>query len=111
MPTLVIGRGTSSITVVTRQTTLASGRRQVKIRLIAALIGLEISFALPAFAQREDTVAAHLVQELRRLEKKTEEAYKKARQPLAQHFSPRTQFLLTKKGFFPVGRPSRHIMQ
>ena len=49
----------------------------MKIRLIVTLIGLAISFARPGFAQQEHAVDPQVVQQLRGIDRKTEEAYKK----------------------------------
>ena len=46
----------------------------MKIRLLLALVGLAISFALPAFAQQKDTVDPQLRQQLDALAKKYDEA-------------------------------------
>jgi uncharacterized protein (TIGR02246 family) len=47
----------------------------MKIRLVVALIGLAISFALPTFAQQKDTVDPQIVQQIRTLASKYDAAF------------------------------------
>ena len=47
----------------------------MKIRLVVALVGLAISFALPTFAQQKDTPDPQLREQLLALAKKFEEAW------------------------------------
>ena len=47
----------------------------MKIRLLLALVGLAISFALLAFAQQKDTVDPQITELLNALGKKTDEAF------------------------------------
>ena len=54
----------------------------MKIRLVGALVGLAISFALPTFAQQKDTVDPKIVQQIRGLTMKYEQAYN-SRDPAA----------------------------
>jgi ketosteroid isomerase-like protein len=48
----------------------------MKIRLVVALAGLAISFALPTFAQQTNTPDPELCQQIDALNKKTDDAYK-----------------------------------
>src|SRR6202030_2694229 len=50
--------------VARRQIVLIPREEPMKIRLVVALVGLAISFALPAFAQQKDTVDPQLIQKL-----------------------------------------------
>jgi len=50
----------------------------MKIRSLLALVGLAISFALPAFAQEKETVDPQIRQQLDALAKKFDEASNKA---------------------------------
>ena len=86
--------------VVRRQATLWSGRRQVKIRLIVALVGLALSFALAALAQQEDTVDPQVVQQLRELDRKTEDAYKKGDATARAALFTEDAVLVNQKGLF-----------
>jgi ketosteroid isomerase-like protein len=47
----------------------------MKMRFLCALIGLAISFAVPAFAQQKDTVDPKIAEQLSALSKKTDESY------------------------------------
>jgi ketosteroid isomerase-like protein len=47
----------------------------MKIRLVVALIGLTISFAVPAFAQQKDTVDTQIIEQLAALEQEYDEAF------------------------------------
>jgi len=47
----------------------------MKIRLLVALVGLAIDFALPTFAQQKDTVDPKIGEQLSALSRKTDEAY------------------------------------
>jgi ketosteroid isomerase-like protein len=47
----------------------------MKIRLLHALVGLAIGFALPAFAQQKDTVDQGIMEQLAGLGKKIDEAF------------------------------------
>ena len=47
----------------------------MKIRLVVALVGLAISFAVPAFAQQKDTVDPQIAQQIRALGMKYDEAF------------------------------------
>jgi len=50
----------------------------MKIRLVVALVGLAISFALPTFAQQKDTITdPQLVEQLKAIGKKTGEVFNK----------------------------------
>ena len=49
----------------------------MKIRSAVALVGLAISFALPTFAQAQNTVAPQVREEIEALSKKFQEAYDK----------------------------------
>ena len=42
----------------------------MKIRLLLALVGLAIGFAVPAFAQQKDTVDPQIIEQLNALTKK-----------------------------------------
>ena len=46
----------------------------MKIRLVVALVGLAVSFALPTFAQQKGTVDSRIAERLTALSKKTDEA-------------------------------------
>jgi hypothetical protein len=72
----------------------------VKIRLIVALVGLATSFALPAFAQQDDTVDPQVVQQLRVLDRKTEEAYKKGYATARAALFTEDAILVNQKGLF-----------
>jgi uncharacterized protein (TIGR02246 family) len=61
--------------VVRQQTILVHWEETLKIRLVIALLGLAISFAVPSFAQQKDTVDPKIVQQIRVLTMKYEEAY------------------------------------
>jgi len=61
--------------VVRQQTILAPWEETLKIRLVIALLGLAISFAVPSLAQQKDTVDPEIVQQIRVLTMKYEEAY------------------------------------
>jgi uncharacterized protein (TIGR02246 family) len=73
----------------------------VKIRLIVALVGLATSFALPAFAQQDDTVDPQVVQQLRVLDRKTEEAYQKGDATARAALFTEDAILVNRKGLFP----------
>jgi ketosteroid isomerase-like protein len=47
----------------------------MKIRLVIALIGLTISFVVPAFAQQKETVDPQIIEQLAALGEKTREAW------------------------------------
>ena len=47
----------------------------MKIRFVAALIGLAISFAVPAFAQQKDAVDTQIIEQLAALDQKYDEAF------------------------------------
>jgi type II secretory pathway pseudopilin PulG len=47
----------------------------MKIRLVVALIGLTISFAVPAFAQQKDTVDTQIIEQLAALDQEYDEAF------------------------------------
>jgi ketosteroid isomerase-like protein len=47
----------------------------MKTRLVFALAGLAISFALPSFAQQKDTADPQIAEQLKELSKKTNEAF------------------------------------
>jgi ketosteroid isomerase-like protein len=47
----------------------------MKIRLVVALVGLAISFALPIFAQQKGTADPQIIDQLNALSKKTNEAF------------------------------------
>jgi uncharacterized protein (TIGR02246 family) len=49
----------------------------MKMRFLCALVGLAISFAVPAFAQQKDTVDPKIAEQLREEDKNFEEAYNK----------------------------------
>ena len=49
----------------------------MKTLLLSALVGLAISFALPTFAQQQDTVAPEVRQQIEAVTKRREEAYNK----------------------------------
>jgi uncharacterized protein (TIGR02246 family) len=49
----------------------------MKIRLLLALVGLAISFAVPAFAQQKDTVDPKIAEQIRALATKFDEALNK----------------------------------
>jgi len=46
----------------------------VKIRLLLAIAGLAISFALPTFAQQKETVDPKIIEQLNAISKKVDEA-------------------------------------
>jgi isocitrate/isopropylmalate dehydrogenase len=47
----------------------------MKIRFLLTLLGLAISFALPAFAQQKDTADPQIAEQLKELSKRTNEAF------------------------------------
>jgi uncharacterized protein (TIGR02246 family) len=47
----------------------------MKIRLLGALVGLAISFALPTFAQQKETVDPQIIEKVNALFKKVDEAF------------------------------------
>ena len=47
----------------------------MKIRLVVALIGLTISFGVPAFAQQKDTVDTQIIEQLAALDQEYDEAF------------------------------------
>jgi ketosteroid isomerase-like protein len=47
----------------------------MRIRLVVALVGLAISFALPTFAQQKDTADPQIIDQLNALSKKTNDAF------------------------------------
>ena len=47
----------------------------MKIRLLSALVGLAISFAVSTFAQQNDTTDPQIAEQLKELSKKTNEAF------------------------------------
>jgi len=47
----------------------------MKIRLLGALVGLVISFALPIFAQQKETVDPQIIEQLNAQSKKYDEAF------------------------------------
>ena len=47
----------------------------MKMRLVVALVGLAIGFAVPTFAQQRDTVDAKTAQQIRALAMKYDEAF------------------------------------
>ena len=47
----------------------------MKIRFLLTILGLAISFALPAFAQQKDTADPRIAEQLKELSKKTNEAF------------------------------------
>jgi ketosteroid isomerase-like protein len=49
----------------------------MKIRSLLALVGLAISFALPTFAQQQDTVDPKIAEQVRALATKFDEAFNK----------------------------------
>jgi uncharacterized protein (TIGR02246 family) len=49
----------------------------MKMRLVVALVGLAIGFAVPTFAQQRDTVDAKIDQQIRALSMKFDEAFNK----------------------------------
>jgi uncharacterized protein (TIGR02246 family) len=49
----------------------------MKIRLVVALVGLAIGFAVPAFAQQKETVDPQIAQQIRALRIKYDEAFNK----------------------------------
>ena len=49
----------------------------MKIRLVVALVGLAISFAVPAFTQRKDAADSQIREQLDALSKKTNDAFNK----------------------------------
>jgi hypothetical protein len=49
----------------------------MKIRLLGALVGLAINFAVPTFAQEKETVDPQLIQKIRALSIKYDEAFNK----------------------------------
>jgi ketosteroid isomerase-like protein len=53
----------------------APRKETMKIRLVVALIGLTISFAVPAFAQQKDTVDTQIIEQLAALEQEYDEAF------------------------------------
>jgi ketosteroid isomerase-like protein len=72
----------------------------MRFRSIVALIGLASSFALPAFAQQEGTVDPQVVQQLRGLDRKTEEAYKKGDATARAALFTEDAILVNQKGLF-----------
>jgi uncharacterized protein (TIGR02246 family) len=50
----------------------------MKLRLLVALVGLAISFALPTFAQQKDTVDPKIAQQIHALEMKFDEAFNRS---------------------------------
>jgi hypothetical protein len=51
----------------------------MRIRLVVALVGLAISFALPTFAQQKDTADPQIIDQLNALSKKTNDAFNNGR--------------------------------
>ena len=47
----------------------------MKTRLLGALVGLAISFALPTFAQEKETVDPQIIEQVNALFKKVDEAF------------------------------------
>jgi len=47
----------------------------MRVRLLPTLAGLAISFAVPAYAQRRDSVDPQTLEQLKALSKKFKEAY------------------------------------
>ena len=58
-----------------RQIILKHRKGTMKIRLVVALAGFAIGFALPAFAQQKDTVDPQTAQQIRALRIKFDEAF------------------------------------
>ena len=72
----------------------------MKICLIVALVGLVRSLALPAFAQQEGTVDPQIVQRLRKLDRKADEAYKKGDATARAALFTEDAILVNQKGLF-----------
>jgi len=47
----------------------------MKIRLVVALIGVTISFTVPAFGQQKDTVGTQIIEQLAALDEEYDEAF------------------------------------
>ena len=71
-----------------------------EICLIVALVGLVRSLALPAFAQQEGTVDPQIVQRLRKLDRKADEAYKKGDATARAALFTEDAILVNQKGLF-----------
>jgi hypothetical protein len=86
--------------------------RYNEIRLVVALVGLAISFALLAFAQQKDTVDPQLLEQINAtISKKYDEAVNNNDAAAVPRSTRRTRFLWRTQGRFTVGRPSRNGIQ
>ena len=84
----------------------------MKIRLVVALVGLTISFAVPAFAQQKETIDPNILEQLAALGKKNHEAWSKNdAAALAETYTEDAILVTRTQDRFTVGRPSRNIIQ
>jgi hypothetical protein len=84
----------------------------VKIRLLLAIAGLAISFALPTFAQQKETVDPKIIEQLNAISKKVDEAVNNNdAAAYAARFTRRTPFLWRPQDRFTVRRLSRNSIQ
>jgi hypothetical protein len=93
----------------------------MKIRLVAAVVGLAISFALPIFAQEKEDVkpfpftpipaGPQLAQQIEGFNREFGEHLTSTTQNLSVRSTPQTRFKQHRKGRFPVERLSKDILQ
>jgi ketosteroid isomerase-like protein len=83
----------------------------MKIRLLLALVGLAISFALPIFAQQKDTVDPQIAQQIRVLAMKYDEAINMHDAAAVAALYTQDAVWTTTTERFTVGRPSKKHMQ
>ena len=84
----------------------------MKMRLVIALIGLAISFALPTFAQQKDTVDPKINQQIRVLAVKYDEAINNHDAAAVAAFTRRTGLLWRHNWVkFTVGSLSKNHME
>ena len=81
------------------------------MRLVVALVGLTISFALPAFAQQTNTVDPKLREALDAFLKKEDETYLNGDAAALAALYTEDAVLVNDSGPFTVGRLSRNGMQ
>ena len=80
----------------------------MKRRLVVALAGLAISFALPTYAQQKDLADPQTTQKILASFKGYDEAITTTMPPLVPRFTRATRFLLRQGGQSPVGKPLRN---
>ena len=76
----------------------------MKIRLALALVGLAISFAVPAFAQQKDTAASQIDEQI---VKKFDEVFNNGDPAAVAALYTEDAVQVLRKDLFSVGRPSR----